>query len=136
MAGIFIEVPDELAARARDRGLMTPEVFEQALRDRLAATDEVVDLSQSDDDGRYMEGYELGVRWVSEAGFSEIWELAQWRNEAWRHFSLDLGHSLPALICAAEGTVLPREGPFWVERTPFTEGIVEAAAELWQAASR
>lgn len=135
MAGIYIELSDELAAKAAQRGLMTNEVFERALRRELIAVTEAPRISDNDDD-RHMEGYELGVRWVKDASFDEISEVARWRGEAWRQFSLDPStHSLPHLICKSRGHEPPQGSAFWVERSPFVEGLLDAVAEIWRTAT-
>ena len=136
MAGIYVRLPDELADKAARRGLLTNEVFERALRRELIAVSDSETGSRADDDSSYMEGYELGVRWAGEARFDEISEVAKWREVAWRQFSLDVdAHSLPEAICAAQGVEPPAQSTFWVERTPFTEGVLDAIGELWLAAS-
>jgi len=137
MAGIYIQLSDELAAKAEQHGLMTNEVFERALRRELtAATDFGYHTKSNGDDDRYMEGYELGARWIKDATFDEISEVAMWRGEVWRQFSLNPStHTLPATICRMQGLEPPQGTSFWVERTPFVEGVLDVVAEMWRSAT-
>ena len=136
MAGIYIQLSDELAAKATQHGLMTNEVFERALRRELIVATATDSARSDSDDGRHMEGYELGSRWVKDASFDEISEVAMWSGEVWRQFSLDpTTHTLPAAICHAQGLEPPQGTAFWLERTPFVEGVVDAVAEMWRTAT-
>ena len=136
MAGIYINLPDELAAKAAEHGLMTSEGFERALRRELSVVTGLGHARSDSDDSRYMEGFQLGADWMKDASFDEISEVAQWRGEAWRQFSLNPAtHSLPSAICRSQGLEPPQGASFWVERSPFVEGVLEAVAQMWRTAT-
>ncbi len=149
MPVVIVEVPEGLEIELREAGVQIGEVCRQALTEeltRMAGREEAAGHalgvaqrlwsdSGRDDRDRHQAGRSLGMKWAREdATLGEMWEVARWHNQRWRQFSLrPESHSLPALFSSATGQSQPRAGQdFWLERDPYTLGLVEGVAAVYE----
>ncbi len=149
MAVLIVEIPEGLEIELRAAGVKPSEVCRRALEHELskaAAHEEAaagaIGVAQRlwsdsgrDDRDRQEAGMNLGMSWArDDATLGEMWEVARWHRQRWRQFSLrPESHSLPVLYCTAVGIDPPAPGQdFWLERNPYTLGLVEGVAAVYE----
>ena len=121
----LVQLSDEVIEAARRAGLPVREIAERALRDVLSGAP-MLDRPALDADERYRQGFRLGEHWVATtATVEELITVAALGDTRWQSTAIGHGSLATALVEHGEAERTP-EGVAWIDRSPFSEGVIEA----------
>ena len=149
MPKMNIYLPDSLYHAVKNAEIRVSKVCQQALEAELVkasalqAAEKPIEIIvdrlrthvREDDSARYARGADLGVRWATDtATLEEMEEVRGWTQHPWRQLPLHPErHSLPLAYCRELEFPDPIAGEaFWFERSPFTMGMVDGIARIYE----